>query len=167
MGAWGASGKSELADNLFSAFPLELPEVELPTEGELLSGADIAAALVVGGRARANLVPQRGSRLSGVATVLTSEDGGEQDAEVSPLSGLFVSPLVGGGGVMPGTSVPPAEPLLQETNTSEKDEETHSVRWTLALAMTAGLAWSIGRLSGAGVGRRREFGRESGECFGE
>jgi hypothetical protein len=83
------------ADELFRSFRLVVPEVDLPSEKDLLSAGDVASALVVGGRARADVFAKGGSRLSVVATVVTTEDevATGEAREASPLMDLFVNPL--------------------------------------------------------------------------
>jgi hypothetical protein len=150
MGAAEQTESSGLADELFATFPLALPEIELPSANELLSTADLAAALVVGVRPRANLVPQQsGSQLSGVATLLTSEDGGEREADVSPFAGLFISPLTGSAGRPIGT-----EELTQADPAEEAPvPQGEAPRRTVAVAVTAALA--AGAAGAASVGDRR------------
>jgi hypothetical protein len=142
------TASSGLADELFSALPLALPDVELPSERELLSTADVAAALLVGGRARAGLVSRGGSDLSGVATLLTGEDGDVAGPDVSPLAGLFVSPLSLLPGLLPdGQALRRAEAPGEGAPAVEGERR----RWPgLAGAVVAGLALT------AALGGRQE-----------
>jgi hypothetical protein len=143
-GKKGAADQTEsagLADELFATFPLALPEIELPSANELLSTADVAAALVVGVRPRANLVPQQsGSQLSGVATLVVSEDGGEQEADVSPFAGLFISPLPGStGSPVSADALSRAEPA-GEAPVPQDEAPRRPVAIAVAATLAAGAA---------------------------
>jgi hypothetical protein len=160
-GKKGAAEQTEsagLADELFATFPLALPEIELPSASELLSTADVAAALVVGVRPRANLVPQQsGSQLSGVATLVASEDGGEREADVSPFAGLFISPLAGGVGRPAGADgVSRAETAGDATEILQDEAPGRPAgAVALAAALATGAAWA-GTVRGRTRGRGNE-----------
>jgi hypothetical protein len=89
------AGDDELA---LAALSLNLPELTLPSENDLLSADDLNRDLLLGGGARADIVPQAGSQLSVVATLVAGDEGrasGEEKSE-SPLTDLFISPLAMG-----------------------------------------------------------------------
>lgn len=137
--AWGIRETPEVADDLFAAFPLELPVMELPRENETLSLSDIAAVLVVGGRTRANLVPQRGSQLSGVATILASDDETVREGEESPLAGLFIDPV--GGARRPwATDASLASQRAPRQPRDESDRPSLGYQGT-ALVLAIGAMW--------------------------
>jgi hypothetical protein len=109
-----------LADEALATFRLQLPELELPSDGDLLSVAELNRDLLVGGAARADIVPQAGSQLSVVATLVAGEDGrgsGEEQGE-SPLADLFISPLA-----LPGVGRPAPRRLAAATQEDAGAEE--------------------------------------------
>jgi hypothetical protein len=71
------SGDDELVDVILSR-PHDL---ELLFEKDVLTGSDIAGALLTGGKPRADLLPQKGSHVAPVATLLSGEG---DDLAVSP-----------------------------------------------------------------------------------
>jgi hypothetical protein len=78
-----------------SALPLPaLPDLALASDDDLLSSAELAASLLLGGRTRARLSSQGGTALSAVATVLSGEN---LAAPVGPadaaFGGLLVDPV--------------------------------------------------------------------------
>jgi hypothetical protein len=91
------------ADELLDSFRLVVPEVELPTEKELPSAGDVAAALLTGGRQRTDVIGRSGAQLSAVATVVTTEDDvpAAEARDASPLGELFLNPLLHPSGAAP------------------------------------------------------------------
>jgi hypothetical protein len=84
-----------VVDDLFAALAARAPEFDLPSEQESLSTSDIAAALLVGARPRADILPQRGSPVAGVATLLGGADEGTPPAATAgeeALKDLLMSP---------------------------------------------------------------------------
>lgn len=104
---------SGLADELFAAYPLAFPDLQLPAEEEVLAADDIAQTLLLGGRAQ--ITPQAGSQLSVVATLGTGEEGvaRKEEAEESPLGGLFLSPLGLGDSSTLAALASPLGPLVE------------------------------------------------------
>jgi hypothetical protein len=89
----------EAGDDLFAALVARAPEFDLRSEQESLSASDIAAALLVGARARADILPQRGSPVAVVATLLGGDDEGTPPAAAAGeevLKDLLMSPASGG-----------------------------------------------------------------------
>jgi hypothetical protein len=86
----GQTAEADGAAEEESRFALSVPDVELP--GELPSPRDLAVGLV-GGRARADVLPERGSRLSVVAAAVASPDLAVRPEEANHLESLFVEPL--------------------------------------------------------------------------
>jgi hypothetical protein len=130
-------------DDLLATFRLMVPEVELPSEKELLSAGDVAAALLVGGRSRTDVLPRSGSQLSVVATVVTGdEEAPTSETQVSsPLNDLFFNPLmrrfrpIGPSDAATGTErqAPEATPAV---TTAARDGPAQALRLPL-LATTA------------------------------
>jgi hypothetical protein len=90
-----ARPEEPLGLNVDSALPLPaLPDLALASDDDLLSSAELAASLLLGGRTRARLSSQGGTALSAVATVLSGEN---LAAPVGPadaaLGGLLVDPV--------------------------------------------------------------------------
>jgi hypothetical protein len=90
-----------LEEELLESFALRLPELEMPAEDELLSAADLAGALLLGARARADILPQGGSQLAPVAVLLAdgADDAGAParaaDGHAPPYA-LLIDPLAAG-----------------------------------------------------------------------
>jgi hypothetical protein len=85
----GQTGEAQSSD----LFPLTAAAGDLPAERDLPTASDIALGLV-GGRPRADVLPQRGSQLSVVATVVTAAEPVAGDSgDANALASLFVGPL--------------------------------------------------------------------------
>jgi hypothetical protein len=71
------SGESEQPppadEDRADAGPLVAPELDPPPMEEMLSGSDIAGALLTGSRPRADVLPQKGSSVASVATLLADD----------------------------------------------------------------------------------------------
>lgn len=103
-GEKGASSRftesSGLSDEVFNQFRLTLPELEVPKESEELADDINQVLLGASSRsARADIVPQGGSQLSVVATLVAGDEGraASESTEENPntdlLPDLFLSPL--------------------------------------------------------------------------
>jgi hypothetical protein len=164
-----AADFSALADELFLLLPVVLPEVELPSEGELAAAGDLAAALLGTGRSRADILPQKGSQLSVVAALVAGEETGAEEGAAragSPLDELFLNPLELGGEAPRSPGAGEGEVARAEDGGDREGRKAvvgpRLAATGLALAGVAGLA--IGRKrrrrKRAGrIGLRREPGR--------
>src|SRR5262249_4432644 len=127
-------------------FPMVLPELETPSEDELLSSTDIARDLLVGGAARAAILPQAGSQFSPVATLVQGEGPDRADAPSgeSSLGGRFLNPLsLGDRAALAGLTSEPvtvADPVEEAADVSWAPEAKRD--WdgvALATTVLAGL----------------------------
>jgi hypothetical protein len=86
---------SVVAEEALASFQLSLPPLDLPSEDDLLASVAINQALLVGGRARADILPQTGSQLSVVATLVSGEESGTGDvvAQEERFADLLINPL--------------------------------------------------------------------------
>jgi hypothetical protein len=146
---------SGLVDELFASFQLELPELELPSDKDLLGTGDILQSLIVGGRARADILPQAGSQLSVVATLFTSEDSSGRREGISTaadLASCFISPIglgTGSMGTHPSRSVETVA-MNDSPNDQEEDKRDPSNRILvpgafLALVTFTGILFAVSR----------------------
>ena len=105
---------SGLSEEFFAALPLNLPELTLPSDNDLLSAEDINRLLMVGG-ARADILPQAGSQLSVVATLVAGEERTSRSDEQrdNALADLFISPLNMGDASLVA-ALRPAAPVVAE-----------------------------------------------------
>jgi hypothetical protein len=79
--AAGGMEESGADDDLLAAFLAASSELERLMDSEPLSGSDIAVALLIGLRPRADILPQKGPRLASVATLLPGDAGEEALAQ--------------------------------------------------------------------------------------
>jgi hypothetical protein len=167
-GEKGASGghvdSSGLNEELLVAFELTLPDLEAPSEKDVLSSGDIAQDLLVG-TPRAAILHQAGAQVSPLATVIQEDEpsGGGVAAEESALAGLFLSPLLLGDSealarLRPqGASVALTEP--PEEASFGPDRERGGAVWQgLALAAAALAALALRRM-GAETEERNQPGQ--------
>jgi hypothetical protein len=68
-------------DDLVEALLASISDFDRAIENEILSGLDIATSLLTGLRLRADLLPQTGSRVAAVVTLLAGEEENEQIAQ--------------------------------------------------------------------------------------
>lgn len=130
------SESSGLAEEVQAALPLILPEVNLPSESEILVADDLAQMLLVG-RPKANLVAQGGSQTV-VATLVTeeAESRGDQQ-ELSEFAGLLVNPLT--LGYLPSATRASLEAVAFEPLPEEGFEERKSPVFTVRRGLTLAL----------------------------
>jgi hypothetical protein len=165
--AAGFDGLTSLGDDVLEAFALRLPDIGMPSEDDLLSPNELVANLLVGGRARADILPQRGSQLAPVATLLTGDSADEGPVASGNegergLPDLMMGPLALGPAALPG----PAENVVAQIAPPVRDEAPPAAggAWQrLLLALSAplfavsGLALLQGRSArprgGPGVAR--------------
>src|SRR5262249_52598972 len=87
--AWQESGfNEEPVDGLFAL----APDVELPTDDELLASSQVAAALLTGGKLRTELLPQKGLLVAPIATLIAGDRGGSADLLTDPADPHISSP---------------------------------------------------------------------------
>jgi hypothetical protein len=87
---------------MLESFVLRPPELELPGEEEVLSTAELVGDLLTGGT-RPDVLPQRGSSVASVTTLLDGEKASTEDGRASgttedelPAARLLLGPLPGG-----------------------------------------------------------------------
>jgi len=89
----GGGFREDSEDQFIAELPLTLPELDLSSGVDLVTSSDLAQSMLVGGRVRAAVLPQRGSPLSVIAAVIGGDEGRSEGGGQSPLVDLFVSPL--------------------------------------------------------------------------
>jgi hypothetical protein len=135
-------------DEELGFFRLVMPEVNLPSEKELLSAGDVAGALLTGGRARTDVRARSGSQLSMVATVVTGEEEVAGEARVTlPVNDLFLNPMMRRIPRIRRTGLPTSAPAPQpdlpaheEVPSEEAAPARQGKRLPLVLLVTSGTA---------------------------
>lgn len=128
------------------SFPVTLPEPDPPSENGLATASDLAAELLGGAPARANILPQGGSQLSVVAALVSPEKSTTEEVEATaPLEELYLNPLSHGVGDT-GSRGPAAGP---EAAPEARDDEARAATPGPACAVPflATLAVLAGRVS--------------------
>jgi hypothetical protein len=86
-------------DELLQALLMPVSDLQRTAEDELLSGFDIAASLLTGVRPKADILPQKGSHMASVATLLHGDSDGpaaQSGVEVQddvPLPTFLIDPV--------------------------------------------------------------------------
>jgi hypothetical protein len=145
--AEGSSGwtDAKAADEVF-ATALTAESVELPSEREL-TPSDVAGSLL--GVPRADILPQGGSRLSAVATVITNEDVPANPAATdSALASLYMSPLAGRSGQDDSPQAEQSDSTVAATSSDSSEDESRSITLgdigLAAVVILGALTWALG-----------------------
>jgi hypothetical protein len=135
---WGAR-EDDWQDSLFTL----VEDWDLPTDRDQLVSLDLAEALLLGTKPRADLVPQKGSDHASVATLLPGDGTGEpsptglgQDVGQAQLKGLLTNPVA----PAPRADELPTLPL-DLSGPEEKGEVVASARGGLVLVGAGLLGW--------------------------
>jgi hypothetical protein len=141
----GGAGMDESGadDDLVAALLASLGDFDQGMDSELLSGFDIATSLLTGVRPKADILPQKGSRLASVATLVSGEASDEAMAQQGsgsddelPLQDLLIDPV--------RKSLPsaPAESTPGSGAVGEQGAAGDPARWQVDVAEAYRPSWA-------------------------
>jgi len=126
-------------DELVQAFFSRSHDLDLLFEKDILTGSDIAGALLTGGKPRADLLPQKGSQVAPVATLLSREgddlavSATSGDEEKGVLTELLISPIRKFSRAFSGVSMLPVEQDPRANSWEEKPAVSERLQAQLCL----------------------------------